>query len=164
MKPFIRIIKKEARPPRRVLSVISSQSYLCICLILSPIKAPLDVRPVCHYQLRFRSYLSGGTKYVRRSQPRMGGTTKGKPDGNFSVRASGGEGRSLPQRGRGPLGTIGSLAIRGINMLDTSPARGNAFVTPGNILVPFSLSLFSILFTLYPFPSSSLPHQLYFSL
>lgn len=92
----------------------------------------------------------------------MGGTTKGKPDGNFSVRASGEEGRSLPQRGRGPLGTIGSPAIRGINMLDTSPARGNAFVTPGNILVPF-LSLFSILLTLYPFPSSSPPRQLYFS-
>lgn len=35
-----------------------------------------------------------------------------------------------PQRGRGPLKTIASLAIRGINMLDTSPHRGNAFVTP----------------------------------
>lgn len=80
----------------------------------------------------------------------MGGTTKVRLDGNFSVRDGGEEGRSLPQRGRGPLGTIGSLAIQGINMLDTSPARGNAFVTPGNILVPVSLflsfSLFSILF------------------
>jgi len=141
-----------ARPLRVGIFVISSQSYLCICLILSPIKAPLDVRPVCHYQLRFRSYLSGGTKYVRRSQPRMGGTTKGKPDRNFSVRDGGEEGQSLPQRGRGPLGTIGSLTIRGINMLDTSPARGNAFVTLDNILVLFSL--FSIFFS-FVFSSSS---------
>lgn len=152
-----------ARPLRAGAFVISSQSYLCICLILSPIKAPLDVRPVCHYQLRFRSYLSGGTKYVRRSQPRMGGTTKGRLDGNFSVRDAGEEGQSPPQRGRGPLGTIGSPAIRGINMLDTSPARGNAFVTPDNILVPFSLYSLSF-FLVYPFPSSSHAHQLYFSL
>lgn len=88
----------------------------------------------------------------------MGGTTKGKLDGNFSVRDGGEEERSLPQRGRGPLGTIGSPAIRGINMLDTSPARGNAFVTPDNILVLFSL--YSLSFYSTPF----LPHQLYFFL
>lgn len=67
---------------------------------------------------------------------------------------TGEEGRSLLQRGRSPLRTIGSPAIRGINMLDTSPARGNAFVTPGNILMPFSLSILSILFLLV-FPCSS---------
>lgn len=81
-----------AHPLRAGAFVISSQSYLCICLILSPIKASLDVRPVCHYQLRFRSYLSGGTKYVRRSQPRMSGTTKGRLEhGNFSVQDAGGQ-------------------------------------------------------------------------
>lgn len=47
------------------------------------------------------------------------------------------------QRGRGPLGTIGSPVNQGINMLDTSPPRGNAFVTPGNIFLPLSL-LFSL--------------------
>jgi len=78
------------------------------------------------------------------------------------VRDGGEEEQTLPQRGRGPLGTIGSPAIRGINMLDTSPARGNAFVTPDNILVFFSLSL-SILypFTLYFFSSSSTLFFLY---
>lgn len=149
MKPFIRIIKKEAAP-RRVLSVISSQSYLCICLILSPIKAPLDVRPVCHYQLRFRSYLSGGERnmYVDRSR---GWVERQRVNltGTFPCELLEKKDGGLPQRGRGPLGTIGSPAIRGINMLDTSPARGNAFVTPGNILVPFSLSI------LYPFHSIS---------
>lgn len=59
------------------------------------------------------------------------------------------------ERGRGPLGTIGSPTIRGINMPDTSPPRGNAFVTPGNISVP-SLSLLSLPspFSFYPrFPT-----------
>lgn len=72
--------------------------------------------------------------YVDRSRGWVGGTTKGRLDGDFSVRGTVGkkeeEGRTRPQRGRGPLGTIGSPAIRGINMLDTSPPRGNAFVTP----------------------------------
>lgn len=44
------------------------------------------------------------------------------------------------QRGRGPLGTIGSPVNQGINMLDTSPPRGNAFVTPGNIFLPLRSS------------------------
>lgn len=44
------------------------------------------------------------------------------------------------QRGRGPLGTIGSPVNQGINMLDTSPPRGNAFVTPGNIFLPLAPS------------------------
>lgn len=65
------------------------------------------------------------------------------------------------QRGRGPLGTIGSPVNQGINMLDTSPPRGNAFVTPGNIFLPLAssprpLSLF-LLCSLYPSPRAPPP-------
>lgn len=45
--------------------------------------------------------------------------------------------------------SIGGPAIRGINMLNTSPARGNAFVTLGNILVPFSISILYLSFFLF---------------
>lgn len=75
------------------------------------------------------------------SKPRTGGTTKGRLDGEAFPRAGDGREEGRPHRGRGPLGTIGSPAIRGINMLDTSPPRGNAFVTPGNISAPFSIYL-----------------------
>lgn len=87
-----------------------------------------------------------GNGLTRRAFPRRG---KGRGrEGRMRSRRQ--------QRGRGPLGTIGSPVNQGINMLDTSPPRGNAFVTPGNIFLPLAssprpLSLF-LLCSLYPSP------------
>lgn len=71
-----------------------------------------------------------GNGLTRRAFPRRG---KGRGrEGRMRSRRQ--------QRGRGPLGTIGSPVNQGINMLDTSPPRGNAFVTPGNIFLPLASS------------------------
>lgn len=92
-----------------------------------------------------------GNGLTRRAFPRRG---KGRGrEGRMRSRRQ--------QRGRGPLGTIGSPVNQGINMLDTSPPRGNAFVTPGNIFLPLAssprpLSLF-LLCSLYPSPRAPPP-------
>lgn len=92
-----------------------------------------------------------GNGLTRRAFPRRG---KGRGrEGRMRSRRQ--------QRGRGPLGTIGSPVNQGINMLDTSPPRGNAFVTPGNIFLPLAssprpLSLF-LLCSLYPSPRAPSP-------
>lgn len=97
----------------------------------------------CPYQLRFRCYLRRRNMYADPSHGWAGRqwvslTVTFPCQGRRKKKK---EERSRPQRGRGPLGTIGNPTIRGINMLDTSPPRGNAFVTPGNISVCPSLHI-----------------------
>lgn len=115
----------------------------------------------CCYQLRFRYPNSGGERnmYVDRSRGWMKRQRLGLTTRFFCAWNGREEGRRRrmepPPRDRDPLGIIGSLAMRGINILDTSSRRGNAFVTPGTISwCPFLhiyLSFFSLFPVMFPY-------------
>lgn len=87
LKLFVWIVRKEKETASwvRLLRAATAIVYLCIYLILSPIKAQLDVCPVL-LPIKVSVLPSKGRNmYVDRSCGWVG-TTKGSLDGDFSVR------------------------------------------------------------------------------